>query len=81
MPIAFLLPLFLLLVPAIALLWFVPRQARDRGQRLMRAGVFLALLLALAQPVLLTSDRTSYEVFVVDRSASVSPARRAQRAR
>ena len=78
MAITFLRPLFLLLLPAIALLWFLPRQVRDRAQRVIRAGVFLALVLALAQPAFLTPDRTTYRVFVADYSASVSPVQRQQ---
>jgi len=80
MAITLLRPLFLLLVPAIALLWLAPRQVRDSRQRLIRASVFLALLAALAQPVLLTSDSKQYIVFVVDETQSVSPAQR-ERAR
>jgi len=69
-------PLFLVLIPAIALLWFLPRRGRDGVQRALRALVFLALVLALARPVLLTSDDDLYQVFVVDQSASVSAAQR-----
>jgi len=69
-------PLFLVLIPAIVLLWFLPRRGRDGVQRVMRAFVFLALVLALARPVLLTSDDETYEVFVVDQTASVSAAQR-----
>jgi len=80
MAISFLRPLLLLLLPAIALLWFLPRRVRDSRQRLIRASIFLALLVALAQPVLVTADARRYEVFVVDNSGSLSPAQR-ERAR
>ncbi|MBK9240452.1 MAG: VWA domain-containing protein [Acidobacteria bacterium] len=78
MTVSFLYPWFLLLAPAIALLWFLPRRSRgrDRTQRILRTGVFLLVVLALARPVLLTSDSETYQVFVVDESGSVSPARR-----
>ncbi|HQX83600.1 MAG TPA: VWA domain-containing protein, partial [Vicinamibacterales bacterium] len=78
MTVSFLYPWFLLLAPAIALLWFLPRRSRgrDRTQRILRTCVFLLVVLALARPVLLTSDSETYQVFVVDESQSVSPARR-----
>ena len=72
MTLSLLRPLFLILVPAIALLWFLPRRSADTVQRLLRAFVFLALVLALARPVWLTADAGTYHVFVVDQSASVS---------
>jgi Mg-chelatase subunit ChlD len=72
MTISLLRPLFLLLLPAIALLWFRPRRPSDRVQAIVRSLVFAALVLALARPVWLTTDAETYHVFVVDRSASVS---------
>ena len=78
MAVSFLYPWFLVLAPAIALVWFLPRRSRgrDRTQRILRTGVFLLVVLALARPVLLTSDSETYQVFVVDESQSVSPARK-----
>ena len=78
MTISLLAPIFLLLLPAIALLWFRPRRPHDRVQAIIRTLVFAALVLALARPVWLSPDRDTYHVFVVDRSASVSPARQAK---
>lgn len=72
MSISVLRPFVLLLLPAIALLWYLPRRGRDTVQRVMRTLVFLCLILALARPVLVTPDSGTYEVFVVDQSASVS---------
>ncbi len=78
MTVSFLYPWFLLLAPAIALLWFLPRRSRGRGrtQRVLRTLVFLLVVLALARPVLLTTDSETYQVFVVDESDSVSAARK-----
>jgi len=76
MTISLLRPLVLLLLPAIALLWFVPRRRGDLVQRLLRAAVFALLILALAQPVLVTGDSKTYEVFVVDHSGSVDAGQR-----
>jgi Ca-activated chloride channel family protein len=74
MTISLLRPLFLLLLPAIALLWFRPRRPSDRVQAILRSLVFAALILGLAHPVWLTVDAQTYHVFVVDRSASISAA-------
>jgi Mg-chelatase subunit ChlD len=78
MTISLLRPLVLLLLPAIALVWFLPRRGRDTVQRVMRTVIFMCLVLALARPVLVTSNAETYEVFVVDESDSVSAARRQQ---
>src|SRR5262245_37546437 len=75
MTISLLSPLFLLLLPAIALLWFRPRRPSDRVQAIVRTAVFAALILALARPVWLSADNETYHVFVLDRSASVSAPR------
>ena len=72
MTISLLHPWALLLLPAIALLWFLPRRRGDLVQRVMRTAVFAVLVFALAQPVLVTADSNTYEVFVIDQSASVS---------
>ena len=80
MAVTFLLPLFLVLLPAAALPWLVRGRARARGHLVLRALVFLMLVLAIAQPVLLTSDTDVYQVVVADYTASVSPeARQIQR--
>jgi len=76
MAVTFLRPLFLLLTPAIAAVWWLPVRARDRVHAALRSSLLAMLILALAQPALLTSDRRTYSVFVVDDSASVSPAQR-----
>src|SRR5687767_12000754 len=81
MTISLLSPLALLLLPAIGLLWFLPRRRGDLVQRVLRTAVFALLVFALAQPVLVTGDSKTYEVFVVDQSASVSAGQQeAQRA-
>ena len=74
MTISLLSPFFLLLLPAIALLWFWPRRPSDRVQAILRTVLLASLVLALARPVWLSADRETYHVFVVDRSASISPA-------
>jgi Mg-chelatase subunit ChlD len=75
--ITFLLPLFLLLLPIAALPWLLRGRARARTHLVLRGLVFLTLVLAVAQPVLLTSDNEVYQVFVADYSASVGAGARA----
>src|SRR4030095_15641234 len=72
MSMSLLSPLYLVLLPAVALLWFRPRRPSDRTQAILRTAVFAALIFALARPVWLSADRDTYHVFVVDRSASIS---------
>jgi Ca-activated chloride channel family protein len=69
-------PSVLLLLPVVTLLWFVPRRRGDIVQRVMRTALFALLIFALAQPVLVTADDKTYEVFVIDQSASVSDAQK-----
>jgi Ca-activated chloride channel family protein len=78
MSISLLQPWFLLLLPALALLWIRPRRVSDRVQALLRTIALAALIVALAQPVWLTADAQTYHVFVADRSASVSAPQQAK---
>lgn len=78
MDIRFLHPTFLLGIPAIALLWWLPRGMSDRTQVVLRSLVLLASIIALARPVVFVSSGDTYHVLVIDRSASVTAAQRRQ---
>lgn len=78
MAIRFLYPYFLLLLPATALLWWLPRRLDNRVHGILRTAVVALLLVALARPVLLVHDREPYAVLVLDASASLSDERREQ---
>jgi len=69
--IRFLQPLWLALLIALPLLWFVSRRPENRVQTILRTTLAALLVFALARPVWLTSNDRTYWVFVVDRSASV----------
>jgi hypothetical protein len=81
MEIRFLQPYFLVLLFAIPLLWLWPKRTTRRVHAALRSIVFTALVIALARPVLLTTDTRTYHVLVLDRSASVGPAARQQQDR
>lgn len=78
MQISFLNPGFFLLLILIPVLWFVPRKVDRKVQGILRSLLVTLLVAALAQPVLLSSDPELYQVFVVDRSASLSDAQLAE---
>ncbi len=85
MDIRFLYPLYFFLLLALPLVWWRPprsntvmspgRKSGRRGllQRGWRTLLLSALILALTRPVLLSSQGEPYRVFIIDRSASVSP--------
>ncbi|MCC7014411.1 MAG: VWA domain-containing protein [Planctomycetes bacterium] len=70
MSVTFLAPHWLWLLSAVPLLLLVRPRARIPGHALLRAIVFVALVTALARPVVWTSDASERAVFVVDASAS-----------
>jgi Mg-chelatase subunit ChlD len=76
--IRFLQPFWLLLLLILPLLWFWPRRLTDRLQGVLRTALAVLLVVALARPVLLSSDETTYRVFVIDRSESMSAEQRRQ---
>jgi len=78
MTIAFAYPLFLLLLLAVPLFWI--RQT-NRVHAAIRSLVIVALVLALARPVLVGSYGSIYRVLVLDESASLTPDQRARSAR
>ncbi|MBM3750516.1 MAG: VWA domain-containing protein [Acidimicrobiia bacterium] len=80
MSIGWLNPWALVLLPGLVALWFFPRRAASWAHPTWRAVAAAALILALAQPVLLRRSPRVHEVFVVDESASVSPGQRARQA-
>ncbi|MEC7584116.1 MAG: VWA domain-containing protein, partial [Planctomycetota bacterium] len=71
MEIRFLAPWLLWGLVLVPLLWWWPRRLRNVPHGLLRTALFAALLLALARPVVLTTDGVEHHVFVIDRSASV----------
>src|SRR5262245_39226159 len=73
MEINFLRPLFLILLLAIPLLWFFPRRIESRTQGILRSLLLLALVIALARPVLLAPDKEAFQVFILDDSDSITP--------
>ncbi len=74
MDIRFLHPIVLLALFALPLVWFVPRRLDRAWHGALRALVFGALIVAIAQPIAFTSDDREYHVFVVDRSESIANA-------
>lgn len=78
MAINFLHPFYLLLLLCLPLLWFVPRRLVDWRQGLIRTLVLMFLVGGLAQPVLVWPDEKTYQVFIVDQSASISATRQQQ---
>lgn len=77
MDISFLYPTYFFLLLALPLLWFVPRKP-DLRQGLIRSALMLFMVLALARPVLLSSNTESYQVFILDRSESLSTEQKAE---
>jgi Ca-activated chloride channel family protein len=74
MSFTFLEPAWLLLCLAIPAIWFFPRRVRGREAletALLRSLVLILVVVALAKPASLTPDETTYQVLLVDRSASM----------
>ncbi len=71
MEITFLYPAYFLFLLALPVLWFVPRRP-DRRQYLMRSGILLLVILAMTRPLLLYPDTSIHQVFILDRSSSLS---------
>ncbi len=80
MSVGWLHPWALVLLPAVAALWFWPRRAKTWVHPAWRAATCAALVLALAQPVLVTPTEAIHEIFVIDESASMSAEQRARQA-
>lgn len=72
MTLTLLAPGFLWALLVLPLLWFVPRRVRDSRHGVIRSLVILALVIALARPVLLRDGDATRHVIIVDRSASVA---------
>lgn len=72
MNISILHPLYLLLLLAIPLFWFLPRRAPDWRQASIRSTLLVLLVLALARPVILSPHSEVHQVFIIDRSESVT---------
>lgn len=78
MEISFLHPIYFLLLLIIPLLWFVPHRVSNKVQGILRSLVFLAIIIGLTRPVILNSDAKTYQIFIVDHSASISQQQREQ---
>lgn len=80
MSIGWLNPWALILLPGLAALWFWPRRATSWAHPAWRAVTAGALVLALAQPVLVRRTDTIRNIFIVDESASLSDGQRSRQA-
>ncbi|MDM3870352.1 VWA domain-containing protein [Porticoccus sp. W117] len=76
--IEFLNPGYLVLLLAAAAIWFFPKRGIDRKQGVLRTLLLVLLILSLAKPAFLVPDDRRYQVFVIDRSASLSELQRTQ---
>ena len=76
MTIAFLRPLFLVLLLALPLLWFFPRRLDRAVLGVLRSLLFALIIVALAGPVLVTPAGSLFQVFVLDQSASIAAPQR-----
>ncbi|MHC4918541.1 MAG: VWA domain-containing protein [Planctomycetota bacterium] len=72
--ISFLRPELLWLLLLVPVIWFWPRRARDPWHALLRSAVLSLVILAVAQPVRVTSDEVRHQVFVWDGSLSTMAA-------
>ncbi|WIO75329.1 VWA domain-containing protein [Porticoccaceae bacterium LTM1] len=81
MQISFLNPGFFILLALIPVLWFLPRKVDRKVQGILRSLLLALLVTALARPVLLAPSNESYQVMIVDRSASLSKAQQAEASR
>jgi hypothetical protein len=76
MEISFLHPVYFWLVLLIPLFWFLPHRVSNKLQGILRSLALLAIIVGLARPVMLSSDASQYQVFILDKSASISSAQR-----
>lgn len=77
MQLAFLQPHMAWLLLAVPLVWFLPARARRKAQAALRSLVLSLVIVALAQPVLLTPRAGGHRAVVLDRTASVDDGARA----
>ena len=78
MQISFLNPGFFVLLALIPALWFFPRKLDDKFHGILRSVLLALIVTALAQPILLTPGSENHRVVIVDRSASLDDAQRAE---
>ena len=76
MELSFLQPAWALALLALPVLWFVPSGPLNRVQATLRTVVFALAILALTQPVLMTSAARQHVAIALDQSASLTPAAR-----
>ncbi|MDM3872154.1 VWA domain-containing protein [Porticoccus sp. W117] len=69
----FLYPVFLALLLLAPVVWVYPKRADNVVHAVFRTCFMAFLIVALARPVMLSSDTDTYRVFVVDQSESLSP--------
>lgn len=72
MNISFLNPNFLFLLLLVPALWFFPRRVERVAHGLIRSLLVICIVVALAQPVFVSSRTEIHHVIVVDRSESLS---------
>ncbi len=67
-------PGFLWLLPLALLPWLGPLAARDRRHAALRSVALVCVVLALARPVRVATEERTHEVWILDRTASVTDA-------
>lgn len=80
MELTFLQPAWAVALLALPVVWFVPAGPRDWIHAALRTVVFALAILALTQPVLVTSTERQHLAIVLDQSESLSPQGRAEAA-
>ncbi|WIO74711.1 VWA domain-containing protein [Porticoccaceae bacterium LTM1] len=78
MQISFLHPLFFLLLVLVPALWLWPKRGSRSISAVWRSLVFVALVTALAQPIVISTSSESFRVVILDLSESVSDEARDQ---
>ena len=73
MNVTFLYPVFLALLVLVPAIWVYPKRAKNIVHAVFRTCFIAFLVIALARPVILSSDTDTYHVFVVDQTESLSP--------
>ena len=69
---SFLSPAWLWLLVFVPLLWVYPRRLRHAAHGIIRSAVFVALILGMSRPVIITEQQAPRHVFVLDQTSSLS---------
>ena len=78
MQISFIHPVFAFLLLALPALWLLGSRHGFQVHRILRALTLALLILAMTQPVLMTSLPKEHHAIIVDQSASLDPEARSQ---